>query len=165
MNHEKGKLVIGDKEWFSHSCVEVTDDFEKVEIAKALNDALDKYPTAAGLAANQLGYNKRMAIIVRNNGERMLLVNPIVIDRSSKTDIDTEGCLSFPKKKVKVRRNCTITVKITPDSEPELFIDWEARVLQHELAHLDGQTMWDYSANKNRGSKFTPSKKKRKKRR
>ena len=156
------KLVINDKEWFSKVCVDATEE-EALQIIPEMHKVLDDHSTGVGLAANQIGYNKRIAVIKRGD-EDIVLVNPVIISKSKKTVKSVEGCLSFPEDQVTVRRHKSITLQRQPGFKIETFEGFEAIVIQHELGHLDGKTMWDNEW-KDKGSKFTPKKKKRKKRR
>lgn len=160
----KGELVVNDKEWFSHKCVEATDDVENEQIVKSLYKALKEHPKGVGMAANQLGYDKRIAVILRKTDEDIVLINPVVVSVSKKTSKQIEGCLSFPDAIVATRRHSSITLQRQPGCKEETFTGFDAVVIQHELGHLDGKTMWDVEFKKKR-SNFTPKKKKRKKRR
>lgn len=109
-----------------------------------------------GLAAPQVGKNIRVCIIGKeavemdkrpNKGEKkstkkdLVLVNPVWQKRSKKTAIDTEGCLSVPKKYGKVKRYTDIAVHAWDEKGNELdFVakNFFARVIQHEVDHLDG---------------------------
>ncbi len=157
------KLVLNDKEWFAQKCVDADNIDENKQIIDNINHILDTHSTGAGLAANQLGYNKRIAVIIRDNGERLVLVNPIVLDKSKETVKCIEGCLSFPGSTVATKRHKSITVQCTSKSEPELFTGFEANVIQHEIDHLNGTVMFDREYKV--GGRFTPKKKKRKKKR
>jgi len=95
----------------------------------------------AGLAANQLGINKRVCAMLD-----IYLVNPEIIDKKG-TMYYTEQCLSFPKKDVLVKRYTDIT--ITADNfESELYFSAESNMfkcacVQHEIDHLNGITMFE----------------------
>jgi len=161
MEHTEGKLVINDKNWFSQRCTDASEE-EALIIVKQMYKILDAHKNGVGLAANQIGYRKRIAIIKTDSDESIVLVNPEVISKSKETVKSTEGCLSFPNIQLSVRRQETITLKRQPGFSEETFVGFEAIVIQHELDHLDGKTMWNrlYKLNSN----FTPKKKKRKRR-
>ena len=102
-----------------------------------------------GLAANQIGINKRVCVV--NVKEPLVLINPQIIERSEKEFIFPEGCLSFPDKKVRTKRNVSIKVKadnyksvlsFSADSK-EMDDALECVCVQHEIDHLDGITMFD----------------------
>jgi len=97
-----------------------------------------------GLAAPQIGQNLRLCIIGKKTGdleEDLILINPLVIERSVETSILEEGCLSLPKVKIDVERPVWIKVR-TSDFDGGSFKleahDLLARVIQHEIDHLDG---------------------------
>lgn len=93
-----------------------------------------------GIAAPQVGVNIRLVIINTEEGP-LALINPEITSWSKKKEIGEEGCLSIPGvwglvkryKKVKVRA-LTHTGEQTKFSAEDMF----ARVIQHEIDHLDG---------------------------
>ncbi|MCY3964374.1 MAG: peptide deformylase [Acidobacteria bacterium] len=97
-----------------------------------------------GLAAPQVGVALRVAVVDATAGMDpdavRVLVNPRVVD-SAGVDTDTEGCLSIPDFTEKVTRPATVRVAAV-DLEGVPFElnaeELEARVIQHELDHLDG---------------------------
>jgi len=96
-----------------------------------------------GLAAPQVGVLKRMIVIetdYRNRGV-LALVNPKIIKRSSKKEKDTEGCLSFPGIYIELKRAEKVEVKARNINGEKIRFKAEgllARVLQHEIDHLNG---------------------------
>ncbi|MFH1609094.1 MAG: peptide deformylase [Candidatus Bipolaricaulota bacterium] len=95
---------------------------------------------ALGLAANQLGLPVR-AILVWLGDEERVLLNPTIVARSAELVVDWEGCLSLPGVEAEVPRAKEVVVQaVDEDGKPvELRLaDFEARVLQHEVDHLDG---------------------------
>jgi peptide deformylase len=101
-----------------------------------------------GLAAPQIGVDKR--VIVFDVEEKLAaLCNPVITERSDETVVDDEGCLSVPGVSVPVERAvrvvCTgLTIEghaVTIEAE-----DFLARVLQHEIDHLDGVIILDRCA-------------------
>lgn len=92
-----------------------------------------------GLAAVQVGVLKRVIIIEANN-MFMELINPEIISMSG-SDIEKEGCLSVGSKYEYVKRPMQITVKAQDRLGYDFTITGEkylARVLCHEIDHLDG---------------------------
>lgn len=98
-----------------------------------------------GLAAPQVGILQR--IIVADIGEGpLLLANPVIVQTRG-TDVLKEGCLSLPDLGVKVVRS--FAVRATGLNETGQFIEINAkgllaRVLQHEIDHLNGTLILDY---------------------
>ena len=115
--------------------------------AKLLKELGDK---GVGLAANQIGINKRVCII-NVKEEPLILINPEIIERSKETFVFPEGCLSFPNKHVRTIRNTSIKVKadnhdeeLTFNANSKDYKDaFECACVQHEIDHLDGITMFD----------------------
>jgi peptide deformylase len=97
-----------------------------------------------GLAAPQLGVLRRVLVYrTGEDGPVIALVNPRVVTTGEETETSEEGCLSLGAATVvvEVERPTTITVEASaPEGEP-VRVDAEglqARVIQHELDHLDG---------------------------
>jgi len=97
-----------------------------------------------GLAAPQLGVLRRILVYRRAEEEPVIaLVNPRVVSMGEEVEAADEGCLSLGAATVvvEVERPTTVTVEAaSPDGEP-ISIEaegLEARVIQHELDHLDG---------------------------
>jgi peptide deformylase len=98
-----------------------------------------------GLAAPQVGVDKR--VIVFDVDDRLAaLCNPVIIEHSDEKVVDEEGCLSVPGVNVPVERSRRIVCEgMTIEGRP-ITIDAEdllARVLQHEIDHLDGVLILD----------------------
>ncbi len=100
-----------------------------------------------GLAGPQIGLGKRV-IIINPTGEKedeRVLVNPTIVERRGDME-GIEGCLSVPGVSGTVRRSSFVRV-IAYDldgSEVEITAtDFLARVLQHEIDHLDGMLLID----------------------
>jgi peptide deformylase len=98
-----------------------------------------------GLAAPQVGVHKRIAIVKLNQQTdqevNIAMVNPEVVFHSEDTEIDTEGCLSVPDVYDQVRRFKDIIVKFLDKKGKEQMLkltELNARVVQHEVDHLDG---------------------------
>lgn len=100
-----------------------------------------------GLAATQLGVLNRV-LVYRVGAEDPIaaLVNPVIEWRSEETEIAGEGCLSIPGVHVEVERPARIRARAQDPSGRELTIEaegLEARVIQHEVDHLDGILILD----------------------
>ena len=95
-----------------------------------------------GLAANQVGVLWR--IITFTNPEEQkdqVLINPQIVHLSEEREKDEEGCLSFPDIYDQVERAKKVVVKGRDLEGKEITIEGEgllARILQHEIDHLDG---------------------------
>jgi peptide deformylase len=98
-----------------------------------------------GLAANQVGRLKRV-LVASVEDEDYVIVNPVLTGMSDATERAPEGCLSIPGIQVEVERPTSVTVSGTDASGEPLQIeatDTLARVLQHEVDHLDGVLILD----------------------
>lgn len=103
-----------------------------------------------GLAAPQVGISKRLLVTditeIDPNYGPMVFINPEIIDSEGDVTME-EGCLSIPEIRESVSRPQEITLRYqTLDGEErtEMFDDWMARVLQHEIDHLNGVLFTDY---------------------
>ncbi|TDA65678.1 MAG: peptide deformylase [Clostridia bacterium] len=92
-----------------------------------------------GLAAPQIGVSKRVVVV--DAGEGLIgLVNPVVVTTAGE-DIAVEGCLSIPGVEGEVKRASLVKVSGWDRSGREVEVEGSgllARVLQHEIDHLDG---------------------------
>jgi peptide deformylase len=100
-----------------------------------------------GLAATQLGLLRRI-IVFRADEEDDLgaIVNPVIVERSEEVTVDNEGCLSLRDVYIPVERANTIVVEGKDPEGDDLRLELDgrkARVIQHELDHLDGVLIID----------------------
>ena len=103
------------------------------------------YTEGIGLAANQIGLNKRV-IVIDVNGLKQEFINPVITKTLGRKIISTEGCLSFPGKKVRVWRYPQIVVEGFDANWAPIkrkLKGLAACVVQHEIDHLDGITIND----------------------
>ena len=101
-----------------------------------------------GLAGNQVGLLRRVLVYRpdREDAEPRALVNPVVVERSDETASDEEGCLSLGPLRVPVERNVRVSVEGQDENGEAVRVDagdLEARILQHEIDHLDGVLIID----------------------
>ena len=93
-----------------------------------------------GLAANQIGLTLRFLAAVTDDGPK-IFINPQILAHGLKKVVFEEGCLSFPKVYGLVKRPAWIILKYTNlrgRIKIKRFAELPARVLQHELDHLNG---------------------------
>ena len=98
-----------------------------------------------GLAANQVGRLKRVLVAAVEDQE-YVIVNPVLTNEAETLAIVSEGCLSIPGIQVEVERPVAVTVSGQNVSGKPLRLeasDLLARVLQHEVDHLDGVLILD----------------------
>ncbi len=125
--------------------VERFDDALEAEVQRMgelMHDAL-----GIGLAATQLGILHRVLVYRAYVDDPITaLVNPVIEWRSEELEAAEEGCLSLPGVHVEVERSAQVRVRARDERGRELEIEaegLEARVIQHEVDHLDGVLILD----------------------
>ena len=128
-------------------CKDETFLAQKAEAATAddLNTAQDLLDTliahkdgCVGMAANMIGVNKRI-IAFENDGEYMLMFNPVIVKKSGPYDTE-EGCLSLTGTR-KTKRFQNIKVQWQNEkfqARLKTFTGWTAEIIQHEIDHCEG---------------------------
>ncbi len=100
-----------------------------------------------GLAATQVGVLQRVLVFQeQDDSEPRALVNPRIVHQSAEVETDDEGCLSLQRVLVPVERSVRVTVEAKDVAGDDVRLELEelsARVVQHELDHLDGVLMID----------------------
>ena len=100
-----------------------------------------------GLAATQVGVIRRLFVFqLPEEDEARAVVNPELIERSDEVVSDDEGCLSLQHVLVPVERHVSVTLVGRDEAGDDLRLELEghgARVVQHELDHLDGVLIID----------------------
>lgn len=103
-----------------------------------------------GIAAPQIGQSLRLVIIASRPNPRypeapvmepVIMVNPEIVSRSSELEEGLEGCLSVPGDKMLVMRYQTVEVcwcDLEGRSHQHGFSGFAARIVQHEVDHLNG---------------------------
>lgn len=118
--------------------VEVFDDDLRRLVARM--QSLMEDANGVGLAGNQVGVLQRL-FVFRADDEERVAVNPRIVDPGEELATDDEGCLSLQGVLVPVERHATLTLE-AQDADGESYrLELEglgARVVQHELDHLDG---------------------------
>lgn len=95
---------------------------------------------ALGLAAPQINVNSRV-ILAYLGTKWVIMINPVIEKFSEEKNLDEEGCLSVPGEYGKVWRSTHITVNFLDEKglKKKLSLsNLDARVVQHEVDHLDG---------------------------
>ena len=98
-----------------------------------------------GLAGPQVGVAKRIFVLHEPDGEKMCLINPEVTVLEG-TEEGQEGCLSLPEIYVQVPRATSIHVSALNEEGERIEFDahnFLARIIQHELDHLNGTVILD----------------------
>ena len=123
------------------------------DLQKLIQNLLDTvhYAEGAGLAAPQIGISERVAV-ARIGEEFIPLVNPEILWRSEQIVFGEEGCLSLPNVWLNVPRSTDIILRYVDSNGKEFekkLSGFDARVVQHEVDHLDGILIIDYQPKKN----------------
>jgi peptide deformylase len=125
--------------------VEIFDETLRQEIERMgwlMDDAL-----GVGLAATQVGAVRRLLVYRVQSGDPLgVLVNPKIEWSSKEEEISEEGCLSLPSVHVDVSRPVYIRVSAQDGYGEPILVEasgFEARVIQHEIDHLDGTLILD----------------------
>ena len=117
---------------------------ELKDIIREMKDVLLTEDTGAALAANQIGVSLR--IVVVRSGEPY--INPEWRPASNLKKTEKEGCLSFPGVNVAVTRYAKIHGSYWnfrgDGLHASIWRDFEARMFQHEVDHLDGKLFIDH---------------------
>jgi peptide deformylase len=132
--------------------IELFDDALRDEVrlmAVLMEDAL-----GIGLAAPQVGISHRVLVYrVEPESPVNTLVNPQIEWSSRDEEISEEGCLSLPFVHVDVERPVSVLVRARDEYGEEVVIEasgLEARVIQHEIDHLDGVLILDRTTREQR---------------
>ena len=99
-----------------------------------------------GLAAPQVGKNIRF-IVVNIENKITCMINPVITKKSWAKEFGEEGCLSVPDTFGKVKRHKKIKCLYYDNNGKKQIISAEkltARIIQHEIDHLDGILFIDY---------------------
>jgi peptide deformylase len=115
---------------------------EVARMGELMHDSL-----GIGLAANQVGRLRRLLVYrVAEDGPVQALVNPEIEWASKDEEWSLEGCLSLPRVHVDVERPVHVRVRAQDAGGEQILVEasgLEARVIQHELDHLDGVLILD----------------------
>jgi peptide deformylase len=122
---------------------------EVERMGQLMNDAL-----GIGLAATQLGVMHRVLVYrVEPDAPLAALVNPVIEWLGEETEVLEEGCLSLPHVLVDVDRPIHARVRALDEYGEEILIEatgLEARVILHEIDHLDGVLILDRTSREQR---------------
>ena len=122
-----------------------TFDRELARLAERMT-ALMAHAQGVGLAATQVGILQRLFVFRVGDDEPVAIANPRIAERSDETAVDDEGCLSLQGILVPVERSIAVTLAGQDPSGNDVRLELEelgARVVQHELDHLDGVLIID----------------------
>ncbi len=124
------------------------DDGLRAEIAQMSSLMADSL--GIGLAATQVGMLRRLLVYrVEHDSPVNALVNPVIEWSGSEKETMEEGCLSLPGVMVDVERPIRVRVRAQDGDGEHMVVEasgLEARVIQHEIDHLDGTLILDRTA-------------------
>ena len=116
------------------------------DVVFQMDEMMEKY-NGIGISAIQIGIPWRIFLAGRPSE---LFINPRMVEKSSITKQDWEGCLSCPDLKVRVRRSHSVVMEYHTFNESGEYISvkrkfkgFDARVVQHEFDHLNGILITD----------------------
>lgn len=133
-------VTVGD-EILKVKAKEVTKFDDRIEkLVRNMIETLNE-EDGVGLAAPQVGISKRVLIALNEENDIIYeLINPVIIEAEGEV-VGKEGCLSVPGKVGSVKRHSRIVVEGQNSKGEDIRIeakDMFARVLQHEIDHLEG---------------------------
>jgi peptide deformylase len=139
---------------------------QRAEPVAAVDDAVreiveDLFETmyaarGVGLAANQIGLARRVAVVDvgKETPEPLVLINPVIVEQGDETDVTEEGCLSIPEIFGDIERPLRVVIEaLDRNGEPFRLesVGYQARAIQHEIDHLDGVLFLDHLSAVKRG--------------
>jgi peptide deformylase len=113
------------------------------EVRQLVRDLFDTMYAAkgVGLAANQIGVTRRVAVVhAGEQDEPLVLIDPVIVEGEDEAT-DEEGCLSIPEIYADVTRPAKVVVETTTLEGDRVRVpasELKARAIQHEIDHLDG---------------------------
>jgi len=136
-------MIVTDKKILRTMSSEWNGNMEQLEeIVNKMGETMEEHK-GVGISAIQVGLPYRIFLAGPHDSPE-LVMNPKILEKSPFTKSDWEGCLSCPNTMVKVKRAKSITLEYTSVREGKFvkvkrkFTDFDARVVQHELDHLNG---------------------------
>ena len=153
------KLNAADTRVLRTPSKEVPYPFDKAtkEAIRALEEAFLAREEAVGLAAPQIGIGKQIIafrcrgfddkVPERKKEDCEILINPRITQRRGELVVGEEGCLSCPDIRVEIERYPEIKVRaydLEGRKVSKRYLDFAARVVQHEIDHLEGKLIVDY---------------------
>ena len=135
-------MIITDESKLKKECRDVSLLEAQGIIYNLDNELTDSNIKGVGLAANQIGIDAKVCIIRSNN--KLNLVNPKIINKYDLSLFRNEGCLSYPNQSIMTQRFSEIVVRDLLHPAGIICIGIDAVIVQHEVGHLYGKTMFDY---------------------
>jgi peptide deformylase len=143
--------------------VDFNDQLE--QLVQDMSDTMYHAP-GVGLAANQIGVARRILVADITTKEEALntlvMINPVIVETSKETEKMEEGCLSVPDFTSEVERCLKIKALAKDLKGEDIEVEAEgflARVLQHEIDHLNG-TLYIYRISRLKRNRYIKQRKK-----
>lgn len=141
----KQLLRFGNDPVLKMVCVPVAPGEPLADLMDLMQRAIKQGSNGVGLAAPQVGISKRVIFTKcrdwRGTVRGRFFINPEIFELSVRTEVEKEGCLSFPGVYKAVRRPVQIILRYEDERRfvrTQGFLDFHARVIQHEIDHLNG---------------------------
>ena len=141
-NRCKAKLRLYPDPILKAVCEPVGDGEDVSGIIRDMMHILTNSKTGVGLAAPQAGHLKRVAIAKTGDCAFLVMINPHIITFCGSGYIAQEGCLSYPGIFKELYRPNWIKVVYEDEGglvETGEYYNFDARIIQHEIDHLNGQ--------------------------
>ena len=129
---------------------ERSEDVEKIDdsVKELIQDLLDTTyaDDGLGLAANQIGIARQVAVVVHGDEPPLFLINPKIVERDGE-EREEEGCLSLPDLFADVKRPARVVVETLDLEGNTVRVEAEgikARAILHEFDHLNGVVFIDH---------------------
>jgi len=139
------------------SLAEPVTDFgaELVALVNDMTDTMKAHDLCVGLAAPQIGVQKRVVLVLLKKSvtedvedDILIMVNPEILTTSGSKDKKRESCMSLPGWTGDVTRREKTSVlysDIHGGTHERLFVGFQARIVSHEIEHLDGHLYADFT--------------------
>jgi peptide deformylase len=145
------RTIIKNREKLHAYCTEIDfeDNADKTKASRIAGDLINtlaEHKNGIGLAAPQIGENRRIFIFQRN-GKNIVAINPEIVEKSKGRIGNNEQCLSCPGADKRIMRHMAITVKwydTDGNFHKSKLKGLPAIIFQHELDHLNGILITDY---------------------
>ncbi|MBP3797215.1 MAG: peptide deformylase [Ruminococcus sp.] len=130
--------IVHDEEFLSKKSIKA--DTKDKQIITDLRDTLKaNHERCVGMAANMIGFNKRIIIFTAGIMD-IVMVNPVIVKKSKPYDTE-EGCLSLEGVRPVKRYECITVEYMDSDFKKHRsdFTGFTAQIIQHECDHLEGR--------------------------
>lgn len=130
--------IVTDIIFLKQKAVKATE--EDICVAEDLLETLKaNADRCVGMAANMIGENKTIAAVLAGK-EYLVLINPVITEKSGREYETEEGCLSLTGKR-SCKRHSVVTIEYYDmkfKKKKRTFRNFDAQIVQHELDHFEG---------------------------